>query len=171
MKYDSTIYIGDSRTVGMKDAVAASDNETYIAEVGMGYSWFNSTAMPKLEKMLESNQKVNVVINMGTNDLTNKDAPAQYSALYKKLAEKYTETSFIILSVTPIEDDMNRSYKSVNNDLVINFNKGLVTQLGSGAAKYCNIYDKTVAGKFKTTDGLHYDTESYKKIYNYIKGC
>ena len=88
------------------------------------------------------------------------------------MAEKYTETSFIITSVTPIDDKSNTSYPNVNNSMVVEFNKNLSGKFPNlSNLKYCNIYDKTVSGGYKSSDGLHYDNETYKKIYGYIKAC
>ena len=173
-KHDTSIYVGDSRTVGMKDAITPTDKETFIAEVGKGYSWFNNTVMNTLKTDLTSNPKVNVIINLGTNDLTDQYAASSYSHRYSELATSYPDTNFIILSVTPIEDSKNTAYTSVNDSMVVDFNKklsGYVNDLKKNNIKYCNIYDKVVSGGYSTTDGLHYNNDTYKKIYQYIKEC
>ena len=173
-KYDKTIYVGDSRTVGMKDAVDESSNEEYIAAVGMGYTWFNNTAQNEIKTKLSSDAKRNVVINMGTNDLTSSSTASSYVSLYKKLSNDYKDTNFIVLSVTQIEDSKNTDYTSVNNNLVIEFNKKLKEGLnGSGSSnlKYCDIYEKLDKNGYSTTDGIHYNNDTYKKIYQYIKEC
>ena len=174
VKHDTSIYVGDSRTVGMKDAITPTDKETFIAEVGKGYAWFNNTVMNTLKTSLTNNQKQNVIINLGTNDLTDTYAASSYSHRYSELATSYPDTYFIILSVTPIEDSKNTAYKSVNNSMVVDFNKklsGYVNDLKKNNVKYCNIYDKVVSGGYNTTDGIHYDNDTYKKIYQYIKEC
>lgn len=174
-KYDKTIYVGDSRTVGMKDAVNNSSNEEYIAEIGMGYSWFKNTAQNEIKSKLDSNANQNVIINMGTNDLTSSNIASSYVALYKSLSNTYKDSNFIILSVTPIEDSKNSAYTSINNNLVIDFNKKLKEELDKNSSnsrlKYCNIYEKLEKNGYSTTDGIHYDNDTYKKIYQYIKEC
>ena len=159
----------------MKDAVNNSSNEEYIAEIGMGYSWFKNTAQNEIKSKLDSNANQNVIINMGTNDLTSSNIASSYVSLYKSLSNTYKDSNFIILSVTPIEDSKNSAYTSINNNLVIDFNKKLKEELDKNSSnsrlKYCNIYEKLEKNGYSTTDGIHYDNDTYKKIYQYIKEC
>ena len=67
-KNNYTIYIGDSRTVGMCMSVQITSKEKCIAKGSMGFSWLNNTAIPELKKVLKNNPKSNIIINMGTND-------------------------------------------------------------------------------------------------------
>lgn len=38
------------------------------------------------------------------------------------------------------------------------------------SAKYCDVYS-SIANNYRTIDGVHYDENTYKSIYNAIKKC
>lgn len=173
-RYEKTIYVGDSRTVGMKDSITPSANEDFIAEIGKGYSWFNGTAQNQLKAKLDADPKQNIIINLGTNDMENSNTASSYAKIYKSLSSKYKDTNFIILSITQVEDSKNTEYSNINNAEVIEFNKKLkeeVEKISNSHVMYCNIYDKLEKGGYSTFDGLHYDSDTYKRIYQYIKEC
>lgn len=166
-KNNYTIYIGDSRTVGMCMSVQTTSQEKCIAKGSMGFNWFNDTAIPELKKVLKSNPKSNIVINMGTNDLNN---ASKYAAAYNNLAKQYPNSKVIAVSVTKIDDSLARNYGyTVYNSNVVSFNTKLKSLLNSNV-KYCDVYSKT-KNTISTTDGIHYDSDSYNKIYQAIKNC
>ena len=103
------IFVGDSRTVGLSNAmgcvsydkllqIRTEENltEYYLAEVGSGYSWYSTKALPKLVKMLNENPAATVILNHGINDLGNID---QYIASYQWLIRVYPNTKFVIIIV------------------------------------------------------------------------
>lgn len=162
-----TIYIGDSRFVGMKSAVGSDD--IWICETGKGYKWFNSTALSQLDEKISDGGTYNVVINLGVNDPGN---TASYLNVYKKLASnsKYENCNFIIVSVNPISDTKAaKNGYTVKNSQVIKFNNHLKKSLPS-SMKYCDTYSK-ISSSFETNDGIHYRPVTYKKIYNEIQNC
>ena len=78
------------------------------------------------------------------------------------------------MSITQVEDSKNTEYSNINNAEVIEFNKKLkeeVEKISNSHVMYCNIYDKLEKGGYSTFDGLHYDSDTYKRIYQYIKEC
>ena len=167
----TTIFIGDSRTVGLCQSVSLSADENCdIAKSSMGYSWFVDTAIPELKKKLTSSSSDTVVITMGTNDLWSSSAPSNYASAYSDLLKSYPNLNLVIVSVNPINDSLASSngYQVTNQD-VINFNTKLKAALPSGA-KYCDVYSKII-NDYGTSDGIHYDSSTYQKIYNAIKSC
>lgn len=160
------IFIGDSRTVGMKNALGDTVKNTgWICEVGKGYSWFVSDAIPSLNSVINKNRKYNIIINLGVNDLDNID---KYIGYYNKMSSdsKYRNTKIIIVSVNPI-DETKFSGNNVTNQKIKDFNKQLKNGLRA-KIKYCNTYSK-IQNDLKTADdGLHYSNETSKKIYNLI---
>ena len=48
-----TIFIGDSRTVGLNKAVdiEAEDRQFVVAKVGKGYDWFIKSALPEIKEI------------------------------------------------------------------------------------------------------------------------
>lgn len=63
------------------------------------------------------------------------------------------------------------SYIVINIDTnsVSDFNKVLKKNLSS-LVKYCDVYS-SIANSYRTIDGVHYDENTYKSIYNAIKKC
>lgn len=166
-KNNYTIYIGDSRTVGMCMSVSITNKEKCIAKGSMGFNWFSSTAIPELKQVLKSNPKSNIVINMGTNDLNN---ASKYAEAYNNLAKEYPKSKIVAVSVTKIDDSLATSYGyTVRNSNVVAFNTKLKSLLSS-KVKYCDVYSKT-KNTTSTTDGVHYNSDSYNKIYQAIKNC
>lgn len=165
------IFVGDSRTVGMQNAIAPKDT-LYIAKVGEGYDWLKETGGVKLRYHLTANPDVKVVLGLGVNDLGNIN---QYISYYKKLIRDFPTTEFYILSVNPVQAPRLASYYKVRNKDIEKFNKKLYKAFGS---RYINTYNYMTKVKYKdiwntkkkgvTRDGLHYTSEVYEDLYRYI---
>ena len=163
-KNDKYIFIGDSRTVGMKSAVASNKNDIWSAKVGEGYTWMKNTGVPAVEDKIGKNSKV--VILMGVNDLNSNAYITYLNSKSKKWVKKGATVYFV--SVNPVDEEKARSNGyTITNKSIETFNKTMKNGLSSDI-KYINTYSKI--NSFGTTDGLHYTNETYKKIYNCIKG-
>ena len=94
----AVIFLGDSRTVGMKETVYKSidkENEFFIAESGQGYSWLKSTGLPKLKSTVSSHSDISdwtIVTNLGVNDLDDAD---KYVSTYKKLMDDLINQGYV----------------------------------------------------------------------------
>lgn len=177
------IMVGDSRTVGLCNSVYGisvsncstlgfkKDNNTFISLTSTAYDWFSSKALPEIKKQLNSNEESTVFINMGTNrldDLTNQ--ANSYAKDYNDLAKTYPKANIVAISVTPIIDSKVSYYKNVNLDSnVVKFNNQLKSKISSDVI-YCDVYSK-VKGKVDASDGVHYDTASYKLINDEMMNC
>lgn len=168
------IFIGDSRTVGLCSAVGAgyydgalvtktvgTDKEYYFAKVSSGYSWYSSTALPQLKKLLKKNPTASVVLNHGVNDL---DSAERYISSYRSLMASYPKAKFIIMSVNPVNTKIYKGY--AKPALVEAFNSKLIAAFPQN---FVDTYHYLQENKFKSPDGLHYDNTTYMKIYNYVK--
>ena len=150
------LYVGDSRTVGMQSSLE-NQNINYIAEVGKGYEWFNSTALASIESTLQSKSDAVIVLSLGVNDLYNID---NYISAYKTLIAKYPSNTFYVLSVNPVDE----SKTSTNGYTITNveieaFNKKLADNFPNN---YIDSYSSLT--NIGTSDGLHYDNETYKSL-------
>ena len=75
----------------------------------------------------------------------------------------------MVVSVTPIIDGKVKNYKGIVNDAnAVKFNNTLSTKLNSNVS-YCDIHDKKLG--YSAKDGVHYNENTYKKIYNSILEC
>ena len=164
---DYTLFIGDSRTVGMCQSVSIGSNAECIAEVGKGYSWLANEKLGEIKSKLTEHPNSNVAINMGVNDVGNVNS---YAKLYNDLANTYPKAKIVAISVNPVNDSKAKSYGYyVTDSQVVNFNNSLKSQLNN-SIYYCDVYSKII-NNFDTTDGLHYTNDTYKKIYDEIRKC
>lgn len=151
-------WVGDSRTVGMGNAMGIS--KKCIAQVGMGHNWYLSTAEKRLKKVLKKNPNATVVINFGVNDHAN---ITKYIKSYRKLINEHPNAQIWFMSVNPIDSKYKAGY--VSNADINRFNKKLKAAFPD---RYLDTNSYLKKKKFKTVDGLHYTVATYKKIYNYV---
>lgn len=160
------LFVGDSRMVGMEAAMNASEQTTdtkYIARVGMGYYWLNSTAGTELKKQLQARPNLKVVFALGVNDLGNINS---YVAYYKQLMREFPDTKFYFFSVNPVNEAKEAQYGyRVKNTQIEAFNQVLSREMGS---RYVDSYTYLKTNGFSTVDGLHYTTATYRKLRSYI---
>lgn len=84
---------------------------------------------------------------------------------------KYKNSKIIIVSVNPIDDNLAKQHGyEPTNSQVKSFNKKLKKNLKNGII-YCDTYSQ-IEKNLKTSDGIHYEDSTYKKIYETIlKKC
>ncbi len=188
--YDKVIFVGDSRTYQMCFSVADGGNTTncsfkgngnkpfvsgsyyYIAEGSMGYNWFNDTAVPAVNSIINSsNDRYAIVSLMGVNGILGDIS--KYINTYKNLSNtSWNNQKIVLVSIMPVNDKDIKNYKDiVNNKNIEEFNSRL-KELSASNITYCDIYTtmKSNMNKYKLRDdGLHYTTEAYKEIYKLIE--
>ena len=151
------IFVGDSRFVNMNSVCEITDRENLfmVAKVGEGYSWFNSTALSQVKRIVSSKLfgKWKLIICLGVNDLESID---KYKAKYNELKENYDIT---LVSVNPIT-----KYGNLSNEKIVRFN----SSLKEVELPYIDTYNMLMTTGFSTTDGLHYSADTTKKIYSGI---
>lgn len=161
---ENYIFLGDSRMVGMNQSVSGDDDVRYIAKVGQGYYWLNTTAGKELKKYLKAKPEVTVVLALGVNDLGN---ISSYISYYQTLIKEFPSAEFYVLSVNPVDETVaaSRGYTIKNKDITA-FNKKLKAAFSD---RYINSYKflKT-DDNLKTVDGVHYTAATYKLLYDYI---
>lgn len=163
---DGNILIGDSRFVAMCDNYDLCGNDKYFAKVGEGYNWFTNTVIEEVNSYLKSNSnsKYNIFINLGVNDLDNYE---KYIQKYNELASgDWKNHNIYFVSVNPTQG----SYSHLN-DKINKFNTNVKNGVKSSNINYCDVSSKLSSESIVTTDGLHYDKDTSKKIYDYMKSC
>jgi hypothetical protein len=162
-----TILIGDSRFVGMNEAASVEDKENHIwmvAKVGQGLPWFKSTALKSVDKIKSRNTAITswkYVICLGVNDLSDIDG---YIEEYESLVEDDSSVKLTMVSVNPVQNRPDITNKDVQK-----FNDKLIDACDENDWKYIDTYDELIKKGYKTTDGLHYDDDTYKLIWRLIK--
>lgn len=151
------LFIGDSRCVQMKDAVAGGGC-SWICQNGARYEWFADTAIPRADGMVGKGTKV--VICMGVNDTGD---VSKYAALTNVKAAEWTARGAKVyyVSVNPVSENPYTSIEQVEN-----FNASIVGQLVGVRWIDTNTYLKGVG--YNLVDGLHYDNDTYLKIFSGI---
>lgn len=150
------IWAGDSRTLGMRDAVGNDD--LYIGASGEGYDWLSETGLPQVKAAIESYPDAPVVFNFGVNDYDNME---RYLALYESLLEEYPETHFYFLAVNPIDPEV---CQNITNEEIQDFNSHLKDSFPDA---FLDSYTYLMANEAVTIDGIHYSKEDYRQIYRY----
>ena len=156
------IFVGDSRTVGMKSAVGdQGKNDIWSCKGSMGLSWMKSTGIPNIENQITNGSCV--IILMGVNDLYNANNYISYiNSLVGSVTQKGGKLYFV--SVNPT----NRSADYLNDD-IDEFNNKLKNGLSSYVT-YIDTNTYLMNNGFSSGDGVHYTNTTYKQIYTLIKG-
>lgn len=156
------VFIGDSRTEGMKEAVG-SNSHIWSCKVGAGYSWFKSTGIPAVNSQINSNTAV--VILMGVNDCDSTTVAKNYANLVNEKAKQWTSSGAEVyyVSVNPVDES---KHPGVSNSTIETFNSTVKSALDS-SVKWIDTYSG-LKGNVVSPDGLHYNNDTYKKIYDTI---
>lgn len=152
------IWAGDSRTLGMQNAV--KNDDIYIGAAGEGYYWLAETGLPIIKEAIEGNPELPVVFNFGVNDYDNLD---NYLALYEALLIEYPDTHFYFLAVNPIEPTQ---CSNITNEEITDFNNHLKASFGDA---FLDSFTYIMIKEIITIDGVHYSEEDYCAIYEYAK--
>ncbi len=160
------IIVGASRVSHMAEAVSGGTRIVYISQPGAGLSWFMNGGMARLQIYLKQYPKSTVVFQMGNNDITGTadGKYKEYIRLYKRLFKQYKKAKFYIMDALPTYGP--RGDKT--NPLRQQFNARMKAAFGS---KCIGGYDYLVQVGYaprSETDVMHYDDETYVKLYNYI---
>ncbi len=151
------LFVGDSRTVQMQMAVGSTD-KAYIAKVGEGYTYFRDVAIPAISQY--AGQGTAMIINFGVNDLSN---AKKYVNLVNANIDAWTNAGITVYysAVTPVG-----AGASVSNAQIEAFNVTLRDNLDPRVT-WIDSYAYLSQAGFSSSDGLHYNKETYKSLYSY----
>ena len=169
------IFVGDSRTVQMyiylfgswnsattsklQQGTTDSKGDLWSARGGEGLSWMQSTGIPNIESNISNGTAL--IILMGVNDLSNVNNYAKYiNSKVGSWTSKGAKVYFV--SVLPCSGNYNGHNKVINN-----FNNTIKKNLSSKVT-YLDINSYLLQVGYNTTDGLHYDENTSRVIYNKI---
>lgn len=157
------VWVGDSRTVGMKNSIDG-ENNFWVAQSGEGYKWFTEKAIYQAKHALKEGEGYTIVFNLGVNDLDNVD---KYIDKLNELSEGEWSNAgqIIVLSVNPVDET---KHKGVKNKQIEEFNNKMKTKLKK-KIQYVDTYSQLL-GHIGSDDGLHYDKNTYQKIYDTVRG-
>jgi len=167
------IFVGDSRTLGMRDALrrsSRSDDDVFVGKVGEGVRWFIEEGMDEMDKAIEADPDLPVVLNLGVNDPLEID---DYIVTYWECIRRHPDTDFYIMSVNPIDEEfllesetaVEEVLDTINNLNVAKLNIALKEEFES---RYLDCASWLKSDGFDTVDGLHFTTASYLKIHDFV---
>ena len=174
------IWVGDSRTVVLQRAGIASDEDKFIAKVGMSYSWFKETACPELLKLVSETPACEIIITMGVNDCASYTLGGalnadKYVDTVNELIKRYSQATIYYCSVNPVDGDYPSAYHPKGKIPEADFNAAIVKFnniiKSSCKASYIDCYTYLKTSGFSTSDKLHYTTATTKSIYEYVLTC
>lgn len=148
-------FTGDSRFVGMQNSVDYNDN-IFFSKIGMGYNYFLTQ-----EENIKSSDSDILIVGFGVNDLYNVNLYIDYlnSHLLKK--------EVIFLTVNPVDENLEQKNGfTIKNSDIDKFNKIIKEKAMNYKVLDTNAYLKEVG--FDTIDGLHYTSETYNMIYDFV---
>ena len=158
------IFLGDSRFYGME--AFAEDEDVFIYEIGEGYN-FMMNHLDEAKSNIVDEDTV-MIIGMGVNDFrANAD---NYIAAINQLADENVCQIYYML-VNPVDDAIvQQNGYNLSNAELDEFNNKMTQGLNDNVKIIdANTYLKNHG--YNTEDGLHYDMDTYQKIYEYIKIC
>lgn len=188
-RYGGVVMVGDSRTVRMRQALAAQNcganmnGVRFVSASGQGLKWFKDEGYRHLINQIKhirvsSSKPVAVVFNLGVNDLYR---ISDYVAYMNELAPELEKMNckLYYMSVNPINGVMieKTGRLSLRKEAdVREFNDRIKT--GLDEYTYIDTYSWLMQNGFGTSngvngkdssedDGLHYTVKTYKRIYDY----
>ncbi len=163
------IFVGDSRTLGCRDAFGKSlrkDNCIFVGKVGEGCAWFLDEGIILMGQAIAEHPGLPVVLNFGVND---PDQISQYLSTYHDMIEDFPDTDFYFLSVNPVEEDMMREMEMnvdlINNDTIAILNQAIQSEWPE---RYINSASMLEEDGFETVDGIHFTEECYIAIHDFV---
>lgn len=155
------IFIGDSRTVGMKQYVGSDDN-IWSCKSGMGLTWMKQEGVSAIESKVSSD--TGVAILLGINDLIYTDA-SKYSSYINECASRWIGkgASVYFVSVNPVRQS---GYGSITNEKIQTWNQKVRDGLDANVG-YIDTYSAIIES-FSSLDGLHYDKQTSLDIYRIV---
>lgn len=167
------IWVGDSRTLGLRDAlhkIEREDEDVFVGAVGEGVRWFLDQGKYDMADAISDNPHLPVVLNLGVNDPQLID---EYITAYQDVIKEHPDTDFYILSVNPIDEEfliedgqvLETVFDDINSVNIAKMNVKLKQEFGS---RYIDSASFLKENGYETVDGLHFSTQTYLKIHDYV---
>ncbi len=182
---DSMVFLGDSRIVAMETLGHIRSDNTY-AEIGISLSSFRNKEFyyhkygynMKITKILGIRKPEIVFIALGINGVGYVDNDAfvsDYEEFIDDILEVSPNSKIIIQSILPVGSAQEAKLPKLNNDNIDKVNLMLMELAYKKNAYYLDIAsvmkqaDNTLAEEYDDGGGLHFTSEAYHVIINYIK--
>jgi glucan-binding YG repeat protein len=178
--YDKVFFIGDSRTVGIKNQVvrlngSVPENVEFFCQGRIGLKWFQENKDSIIERIKSKEGRVAVIWNLGVNNLYYNSSSGYrqtianaYIEEMEQLAEALSSGScdMYFMSVNPLNDNECHAngWGERYSKWVLDFN--YLVRTGLKNYQYIDTYNYLINTGFQLADGLHYTPAVNGKIYN-----
>ncbi len=167
-----SLFVGDSRTVGLSYQVNLRDTDHIYATSGGAMDAFKSDINKALSQInSDPNHRYNLVLNYGVNNVS-QDWVSAYRDVINKVNGR---ANILVVSINPCNDGIAKYCRNAN---IVPLNNKLRAAFSSGYSnvKYCDTYTPFVntpnyTSMIETSEGIHYTTEGSNFIYNKINEC
>jgi len=154
------LMIGDSRFVGMQEAVGDTENVYWIDRVGAGNGLFFEYA-DQIDASCDRNAVI--IYALGVNDL---DASRCIDALNSLVSMGFTHVWFS--TVAPVDEGLASTYGyTVTNEQIAWFNYEVASNLPYGVG-IIDSYSYLAGRGIETDDGLHYHASTYLDWFTFL---
>lgn len=179
--FSRIIFVGDSRTTGLQDALrkefgsSVTKNVYFVCKFGSGLSWLKSSGEQKLMQLAKKNTAV--IFNHGVNDLKKAN---EYISYMKQVGVKLRKRGCTLyyMSVNPFNKLEITAFglhkRKEDEHHIIQFNRQIRTALcRKGFYHYLDSYSYLLQNGYGTRevkhrdDGIHYTAKTYKRIYEF----
>lgn len=168
------IFVGDSRTIGMQNALKKllpEDDCIFVGKVGEGCAWFLAEGQSEMADAIAAYPDAPVVLNFGVND---PDQIGQYLDAYRSMLESFPDTDFRFLSVNPVQKGR-MIENGISEEALQLVTTANITRLNQAIQeafpdRYLDSSTMLKTTGFETVDGLHYDRQTYLKIHRFVIG-
>ncbi len=153
----SVIFVGDSRTVQMQEAVGENPY-TWICKGGKGYSWLKEEAVTRIENNIGKGTKI--VLLLGVNDANHYP---DYLELLNSKAPEWTNAG-----ATVYFSSCNQVWENpyTTEEEVETFNTQMQTGL-CGEVRWIDSFGYLATDGYRLVDGLHFDAGTSVKLYQF----
>lgn len=131
--FDDALFVGDSRTVGLKKYTDMSEHADFLCETSMSIQKVfksNFKGQGKLEDYLTKNDYGKVYVMLGINELglgTTEDYLATYTEMIDRIHELEPEAKIFIEAIMNIDKSQSDSDKVFNNTNILGRNRAIAT--------------------------------------------
>lgn len=170
--FANTIFIGDSRTVGIYDAIHGTstanktnvcavdlDGTVWSCKVSMGLKWMKEVGVPQIENLITEGS--NVVILMGVNDVSYDQNVLKYLEYINTKGKEWTDRGAKVYyaGIMPIKKDD----KYATNAQINNWNTIMAANLQN--AEYISMDG---ISQYNFSDTYHFKRNTSLEIFSYL---
>lgn len=179
-----TIFIGDSRTVGMytyryvKPAnIYAIEGINHVNIQSKRFITVGNKKKLKIDEALKLVQPARTVIALGVNGIgfmSESSFFSEYQSLIEKLQAASPNTLFIIQSILPVSSSFEKKNTSITNEKIDDYNKKLENLAASLDCRFADPSDELknadngLDKQYDAGEGLHFNAKAYAVLISWF---